>query len=224
MPAVQKNPGFDPVKSFAAVAKLTESTTILAIPSSLPFRTVADLVTHAKANPGKLNYGSAGVGNQTQLNAEVFKFKTGTDIVHIPYKSGAEMVSSLLTGESQLAFLDMSILLPQIEAGKIRPLAVTSRARHPAMPDVPTMIESGVPDFSAVFWTGVLAPAQTPKAIVDKLNAALNRGLAAPGILELLARIKAEPKPATPREFADYVASEAQKWKDAVRLAGIEPE
>ena len=102
VPAVQKNPGFDPVRSFAAVAKLTESTTVLAIPAQLPFRSVAELVAHAKANPGKLNYGSAGVGNQTQLNAEVFKFKTGTEIVHIPYKSGAEMVSSLLTNEASL--------------------------------------------------------------------------------------------------------------------------
>ncbi len=224
VPAVQKNPGFDPVKSFAAVAKLTESTTVLAIPAQLPFRTVAELVAHAKANPGKLNYGSAGVGNQTQLNAELFKFKTGADIVHIPYKSGAEMVASLLANETQLAFLDMSILLPQIEAGKIRALAVTSRVRHPAMPDAPTMIESGVPEFSAVFWTGVLAPAETPQPIVDKLNAALNRGLDAPDIRELLSRIKAEAKPASPREFADYVASEAQKWRDAVKLAGIEAE
>ena len=224
LPAVMKNPGFDPVRSFSAVAKLTESTTMLAIPAELPFRTVADLVAFAKANPRKLNFASAGVGNQTQLNAEVFKFKTGTDIVHIPYKSGAEMVAALLANEAQLAFLDMSILLPQIESGKIRPLAVTSRARHAAMPDVPTMIESGVPDFSASFWTGVLAPAESPAPIVDKLNAALNRGLDAPDIREMLSRIKAEPKPATPGEFGEFVAAEARKWLDAVKLAGIEPE
>ena len=224
VPAVQKNPGFDPVKSFAPVAKLTESTTMLAVPYDAPFKTVAELAAYARANPAKLNFASAGVGNQTQLNAELFKFKTGVNITHIPYKSGAEMVTALLTNQAQLAFLDMSILLPQIEDKKVRPLAVTSRVRHPLFPDLPTMIEAGVPDFAASFWTGVLAPAGTPEPVVNKLNAALNAGLATSEVRELLSRITAEPRPQTPAEFGAYVEAEAIKWRDAVKLAGIEPE
>ena len=224
VPAVQKNPGFDPVKSFAAVAKLTESTTMLAVPFDAPFKSISELVAFSKANPTKLNYASAGVGNQTQLNAEVFKFKTGASIAHVPYKSGAEMVSALLANEAQVAFLDMSIVLPYIEDKKIRPLAVTSRMRHAMFPDLPTMVEAGVPDFSASFWTGVLAPAGTPKPIVDRLNAALNAGLGTSEVRELLNRIVAEPRSQTPAEFAAFIDAEAQKWRDAVKLAGIEPE
>lgn len=224
VPAVQKNPGFDPVKSFAPVAKLTESTTVLAAPYDAPFRTVPELVAYAKANPAKLNYASAGVGNQTQLNAELFKYRTGASIAHIPYKSGAEMVTSLLGNQAQIAFLDLSIVLPHMVDNKLRVLAVTSPARRPDLPDVPTMIEAGVPDFTASFWTGVLAPAGTPPAIVTKLNAALNAGLATADVRDTLKRIAVEPRPQTPAEFGDYVASEARKWRDAVQLAGIETE
>ena len=224
VPAVQKNPGFDPVKSFQAVGRLTESTTVLAVPANAPFKTVSELVAYAKANPDKLSYASAGIGNQTQLNAELFKAKTGTKIVHIPYKSGAEMVTSLLTGQAQLEFVDMSIILSQVEAGQIRVLAVTSPTRRSAWPDLPTMIESGVPDFTASFWTGVLAPAGTPKPIVVKLNSALNKGLESPEVKELLARIKTDPRPQTPEEFASFVAAEATKWRQAVETAGIQPE
>jgi tripartite-type tricarboxylate transporter receptor subunit TctC len=224
VPAVQKNPGFDAVKSFAPVAKLTEATPMLTVPYDAPFRTVAELVAYAKANPHKLNYASAGVGNQTQLNAELFKFKTGTDIVHVPYKSGAEMMSAILSNDAQIAFLDMSTVLPQLEAKKARALAVTSRARHPRFPDVPTMVEAGVPDFYSSFWTGVLAPAGTPNAIVERLNAVLNEGLKATEMRDMLARISADPSTQTPAEFGAFVAAEGQKWRDAVALAGITAE
>ena len=134
LPAAMKNPGFDPDKSFAPISKLTESTAVLVAPPSLPANTVGELVAFAKANPGKLNYSSAGMGNQTHLNGEVFKVKAGIDIVHVPYKSGAEMVTSLLSNQAQLSFIDMSILLPLIKEGKLKPLAVTAGRRHPALP------------------------------------------------------------------------------------------
>src|SRR5689334_19766015 len=159
VPALVKNPGYDPIKSFAPVAKVADSTLVLVVPAALPVSSVKDFVAYAKANAGKLSYASAGAGNQTQLLAELFKSKTGTDLVHVPYKSGAEMVTAILGGQVQMAFPDISILLPLIREGKLKALAVTSLARHPGLPDVPTMGESGIADFVMTFWSGVIAPA-----------------------------------------------------------------
>lgn len=223
LPAAIKNPGFDPVTSFAPISKLTESTAVLVVPPSLPANTVGELIAFAKANPGKLNYASAGIGNQTHLNGEVFKLKAGVDIVHVPYKSGAEMVTSLLSNQTQLSFIDISILLPLIKEGKLKPLAVTAGRRHPALPDVPTLTESGV-QHVATFWTGVLAPAATPPAIVETLSGALNAGLLTPAVHDTLEKVGAATSPISPKEFRAFIASEHQKWKDAVRLAGIQPE
>lgn len=223
LPAAIKNPGFDPDKSFAPLSKLTESTAVLVAPPSLAANTVGELVAFAKANPGKLNYSSAGVGNQTHLNGEVFKAKAGIDIVHVPYKSGAEMVTSLLSNQAQLSFIDISILLPLIKEGRLKPLAVTAGRRHPALPDVPTLTESGV-QHVATFWTGVLAPAETPPAILDALSGALNAGLVTPAVREALERVGAATNPISRAEFKTFIASEHQKWKDAVQLAGVQPE
>ncbi len=224
LPAVQANAGFDPVKSFSPIAKVTESTTLLVTAGDAPFKSVAELVTYAKANPQKINYASAGIGNQTQLNAELFKFKTKTMMQHIPYKSGNEMLTSLLTKDTQLAFLDMSFVLPYIKENKLRALAVTGKNRHPKLPDVPTMVEAGVPDFYASFWTGILAPTGTPIAIVAKLNAAINAGIMTPEMRSMLANISAEPTPQTAQEFGGFIAAEHQKWRDIVRTAGITAE
>ena len=168
VPALMKNPGYDPIKSFAPVAKVADSTLVLVVPASLPVTSVQDFVAYAKANPGKLSFASAGVGNQTQLLAELFKSKAGLDIVHVPYKSGAEMVTAILGEQVQMAFPDVSILIPLIREGKLKALAVTSAKRHPQLPDVPTMIESGIPDYIMTFWSGVVAPAGTPAEIVDR--------------------------------------------------------
>ena len=223
LPAAIKNPGFDPVASFAPLSKLTESTAVLVAPPSLSANTVSELIAYAKANPGKLNYASAGIGNQTHLNGEVFKAKAGIDIVHVPYKSGAEMVTSLLSNQAQLSFIDMSILLPLIREGKLKPLAVTASRRHPALPDVPTLTESGI-QHVATFWTGVLAPAETSPAVVKALSEALNAGLVTSTVRETLERVGAATSPISPTEFKTFIASEHQKWKDAVQLAGIQPE
>ena len=223
LPAAMKNPGFDPDKSFAPISKLTESTAVLVAPPSLAANTVGELVAFAKANPGKLNYSSAGIGNQTHLNGEVFKVKAGIDIVHLPYKSGAEMVTSLLSNQAQLSFIDISILLPLIKEGKLKPLAVTAGRRHPALPDVPTLTESGI-QHVATFWTGVLAPANTSPAIVETLSGALNAGLVTPAIHETFERVGAATSPISPAEFKAFIASEHQKWKDAIQLAGVQPE
>ena len=199
LPALVKNPGFDPIRSFAAVAKIADSTSVLVVPAAFPAKSVADFVAYARANPGKLSYASAGAGNQTQLSAELFKAKAGIDVVHVPYKSGAEMVTAILSEQVQLAFPDISIVLPLTREARLRALAVTSATRHPQLPDVPTITESGIGDFSLTFWTGVVAPAATPQAVVDILNGAINSGLKSAPMQEALAQMGAVQVPWRPR-------------------------
>jgi tripartite-type tricarboxylate transporter receptor subunit TctC len=221
VPAVYKNPGYDSLKSFAPIAKIADSTTILVVPAQFPANTVQELIAYAKAHPGKLNYSSAGAGNQTQLVAELFKLKAGVDIVHVPYKSGAEMVTSILSDQAQVSFPDISILLPLILEKKIKALAVTGTQRHPALPDVPTMIESGIPDFVATFWTGVVAPAGTPPDAIQKLNGAINDGLRSPQVTDTLTKMGLQGDPKSPQEFAAFILAETRKWSAVAKIAGV---
>jgi tripartite-type tricarboxylate transporter receptor subunit TctC len=191
------------------------------VPATFPANSVQEFVAYAKANPGRLSFASAGVGNQTQLLAELFKSKAGLDIVHVPYKSGAEMVTAILGEQVQIAFPDVSILIPLIREGKLKALAVTSAKRHPQLPDVPTMIESGVPDYVMTFWSGVVAPAGTPTEIVDRLNTAINDGLASTGVRENLAKVGSEASPGSPQDFADFITAETKKWSAVARTAGL---
>jgi tripartite-type tricarboxylate transporter receptor subunit TctC len=223
LPAAIKDPGFDPNASFAPIAKLTESAAVLVVPNSLPVNTLGELVAYAKAKPGKLDYASAGVGNQTHLNAEVFRAKAGIDLVHVPYKSGAEMVTAILANQAQVAFPDVSILLPLIREHKLKPLAITAERRHPALPNVPTLIECGI-DHVATFWTGVLAPAGTSPEIVTRLNDVINAGLSTVSVREALERTGAAASPLSPAAFKALIAAEHQRWKDALQPAGIKPE
>jgi tripartite-type tricarboxylate transporter receptor subunit TctC len=221
VPALMKNPGYDPIKSFTPVAKIADSTLVLVVPATLPANSVQEFVAYAKANPGRLSFASAGVGNQTQLLAELFKSKAGLDIVHVPYKSGAEMVTAILGEQVQMAFPDVSILIPLIREGKLKALAVTSASRHPQLPDVPTMIESGIPDYIMTFWSGVVAPAGMPAEIVNRLNTAINDGLTSASVRENLAKVGSVASPGTPQDFADFIAAETRKWSAVARMAGI---
>jgi tripartite-type tricarboxylate transporter receptor subunit TctC len=221
VPALMKNPGYDPIKSFAPVAKVADSTLVLVVPATLPANSVQEFVVYAKANPGRLSFASAGVGNQTQLLAELFKSKAGLDIVHVPYKSGAEMVTAILGEQVQMAFPDVSILIPLIREGKLKALAVTSASRHPQLPDVPTMIESGIPDYIMTFWSGVVAPAGMPAEIVNRLNTAINDGLTSASVRENLAKVGSVASPGTPQDFADFIAAETRKWSAVAKMAGI---
>ncbi len=221
VPALMKNPGYDPIKSFAPVAKVADSTLVLVVPATFPANSVQEFVAYAKANPGRLSFASAGVGNQTQLLAELFKSKAGLDIVHVPYKSGAEMVTAILSEQVQMAFPDVSILIPLIREGKLKALAVTSASRHPQLPDVPTMIESGIPDYIMTFWSGVVAPAGVPAEIVNRLNTAINDGLTSASVRENLAKVGSQASPGTPQEFADFIAAETKKWSAVAKMAGI---
>ena len=224
VPALVKNPGYDPVTSFAPVAKISDSTTVLVVPPSFPPNSVAELIAYAKANPGKLSYASAGYGNQTQLAAELLLARAGIKAVHVPYKSGAEMVTAVLSEQVQMTFPDISILLPLIQEKKIKALAVTSAKRHPQLPDVPTMTESGIADYVTTFWTGVIVPAGTPPDIVNKLNAAINDGLRSSVVQDSLGRAGAQPAPGSPQEFGKFIADETRKWSAIAATSGMKAE
>ncbi len=210
VPALVKNPGYDPIKSFAPVAKVADSTLVLIAPPNLPASSVQEFIAYAKANGGKLSYASAGAGNQTQLLAELFKSKAGIDVV--------------LGEQMHMGFPDISILLGLIREGKLKALAVTSASRHPELPDVPTMVESGIPDFVMTFWSGVVAPAGTPASIVDKLNGAISDGLKSQQMRESLARVGAQGNPGSPQDFAGFIAAETVKWSAVAKTAGISPD
>jgi tripartite-type tricarboxylate transporter receptor subunit TctC len=224
LPALVKNPGFDSVTSFAPVAKISDSMAVLVVPPSLPANSIAELVAYAKANPGKLSYASAGYGNQTQLAAELLLARAGIKAVHVPYKSGAEMVTAVLGEQVQMSFPDVSILLALIQEKKLKALAVTSAARHPQLPDVPTMAESGIADYVTTFWTGVIVPAGTPPDIVNKLNVAINDGLKSPLVQDSLGKVGAQPAPGSPQDFGKFIAEEMRKWSAIAQTAGLSPQ
>ena len=224
VPALVKNPGYDPIKSFAPVAKISDSTTILIVPPSFPANSVAELVAYAKANPGKLSYSSAGYGNQTQLAAELLLARTGIKAVHVPYKSGAEMVTAILSEQVEMSFPDVSILLPLIADKKVKALAVTSAKRHPQLPNVPTMAESGISNYVTTFWTGVVVPAGTAPDVVSKLNLAINDGLKSQLMQDSLGKAGAQAAPGSPQDFGNFIAEETRKWSAIAQTAGISPE
>jgi tripartite-type tricarboxylate transporter receptor subunit TctC len=211
---------FDPQRAFAPVATVVIDKSALVVRPSLPVKTIGELVTYAKAHPGTLTYGSA-IGIGPHFIAELFKIKSGTDIVHIPYRGGAPMVADLVAGQIDMTVNGKSVLLPQIQAGKLRALAVSAGERWSELPDVPTLVETGYMDapYDTVF--GVLAPAGTPAAVIEKLNATINEGLRSPEVRTLLAKIGIEPIIMTPREFADLIAREVPKWAAIVKATGV---
>jgi tripartite-type tricarboxylate transporter receptor subunit TctC len=221
VPAVTNNRDYDPGKVFIPVAKVSQNYEVLVVHPTFAAKSVAELVALAKANPGKLNFGSAGHGNTTHLAAELFKLKTGTDIVHVPYKGAADAATGVLGGQVQMFFGDIAGMLPLLHQGTLRALAISSDMRSPLLPDLPTMIESGVPDYVVLTYVGVVAPAGTAPGIVGKLNAAINESLTAPEVAAAFAKLGAEVRPASPRDFADFLAAETQKWSSLARAANI---
>jgi tripartite-type tricarboxylate transporter receptor subunit TctC len=219
-PALYKNAGYDPVKSFTAVAAVSSGALVLVVAPSMPAKTVKELVAYAKANPGKLNYGS-GLGTPPHVAWGLFKLQTHTDILFVPYQGAAPAITDLLGGRNHMTIDAIGVLLAHIRDNKVRALAVTSPTRSADLPDVPTMAESGYPDFLMTFWTGVMAPAGTPQAIVSRLNTAINDGLRSAEMKERLARFQVEPKPGSPADFAAFIAAEGRKWADVIAAANI---
>jgi tripartite-type tricarboxylate transporter receptor subunit TctC len=220
MPAIVRYRDYDTLKSFAPVAKLTEGYEVLVVAPNGP-SSVRELVAAARANPGKLNFGSAGFGNLTHLSGELLKLRTRIDIVHIPYKGAPEAQTALLAGQIQMMFGEVAGLLPLVRAGRLRALGVASETRNALAPELPTLIEGGLPDFVALTFTGLVAPAGTPSATVGKLNGAINQVLAEPQVRTALARLGAEIRPGTPEDFAAFLASQKKQWDAVVSEAHI---
>src|SRR5215471_1838145 len=214
----------DPDKGFAPIAALGTTSNLLIVNPALPVKSVQELIALARAKPGKLNYASAGIGTPPHLIGEMFKQRLGLDVVHIPYKGGGPSVAATVAGETQFSFENPASSLPLVEAGQVRALASTSDRRSSQMPDVPTMIEAGVADFTSVSFTGVVAPAGTPGAIVDRLNAAINAGLQSPEIASTLVKLGVDAKISSPQEFAAFLAKERDKWAAVIRAAGVQPQ
>ena len=223
VPFVFHNVDYDPIKSFVPIAGVSNGPMVVVIHPSVPAKTVQQLVAYAKANPGKLNYGS-GIASPPHLAWALFTQVTGADIFYVPYRAMASAMTDLVAGEIQMMIDGTGPLLPYIQDGKARALAVTGKTRSPEFPDLPTMIESGYPDYVLTFWTGVLAPVGTPSAIVTKLNAVINDSLRSPEVQAHLARFNVEANLTTPQEFAAFIAAEADKWGGIVKRTGIKVE
>jgi tripartite-type tricarboxylate transporter receptor subunit TctC len=197
---------------------------LLAVSPTTPFHSVKELIAYAKENPGKLLNASSSNGSPGHVDGELFKFMTGTDIVHVPYKGGAGAINDLIAGRVQIMFESLNSIAPFARAGQVRALAVTGDHRSPAFPDLPTVAEAGVPGYAAPSWTGVVAPAGTPKPIIDKLNAAANKALQSDAFKSKIAQIGDDVTGGTPEDFTALISSEYKKWGEVIQRAGIKLE
>jgi tripartite-type tricarboxylate transporter receptor subunit TctC len=223
-PVVYKNVGYDPVKSFAPVAMLGTTSNFFIVHPAFAAKSVPELIALAKASPGKFNYASPGSGTPPHLISEMLKLKAGIDIVHVPYKGGGPASHAVVGGDVQMTFENPTVSLPLVQGGKVRALAVTSEKRSAQAPDVPTMIESGVADFVSVSFTGVVAPAATPGAIIARLNFAINESIKSAEIEAALTKLAVEPRIGSPEDFAAFLAQERERWSAVIKAAGVKVE
>src|SRR3954468_7470248 len=223
-PAIYKNLPYDPVTSFAPVSLMAIVPSVLVVNPSLPVTNAAELIAYAKAHPGKLAYGSAGSGSTSHLTTEYFKLVTGTDILHVPYKGVGPMLTDLVSGQLSMGLNGAPAVMAHVNAGRLRPLAVTSVRRLEALPQVPTLDEAGVHGFDASGWYGVVAPAGTPQAIVARLNAEIGRAMQTPELRSRLDSEGALPAPGTPEAFAAFIRAEIARWDAVLKRAGVQPQ
>ncbi|MBI3068105.1 MAG: tripartite tricarboxylate transporter substrate binding protein [Betaproteobacteria bacterium] len=220
-PSLQKKLPFDPYRDFAPVTRVSVTPGLLLAHPSVPAKTVRDLVALAKTRPGALSFGSAGIGSASHLAGELLKMLAGVDMLHVPYKGSSQVSTALISGEVSLALVNPVSTLPHVKAGKLRVLAVTTAERSPLLPAVPTIAESGVRGYENSIWTGLLAPAATPKAIITRLHAEFVKALRAPEVVERLAVDGAQPHPDSPERFAAYLRAEIEKMAKVIKRAGI---
>jgi tripartite-type tricarboxylate transporter receptor subunit TctC len=219
-PMIHKNAGYD-ASSFASIALVAETPQVLVVNAQTPFKSVADLVAYAKANPGKLNYSTGGVGTLPHLNAELFKSVSGTNILHVPYKGGGPALTAVVAGEVQMTFDTVSTSLQLIQDGKLRALAIVGPKRAPEVSDVPAMPEIGFPSVTSGAWTALMAPRDTPPAIIAKLNVATNAVLQGDAMKTALSKLGAQPRGGASQDLTDHIRRETEKWKPIVAALNL---
>ncbi len=219
-PSLYAKMPYDAAKDFAPITLIAITPNVLVVNAASPVNNVREFIAYAKANPGKLSFGSGSSGSAGHLAGELFKVETGTDAVHIPFKGGAPATQALLAGDTQFMFDNLANAMAQVKAGKLKALAVTTARRSPLVPDLPTMAEAGLPGFDISTWYGLFAPAGTPPAIVAKWNAEVTKILNTPDVRARLVADGAEPAPNTPEQFAQMIASELVKYARIVKISG----
>jgi tripartite-type tricarboxylate transporter receptor subunit TctC len=217
------NKSFKLMRDFVPVASVMTSELVMVVHPSVPVKTVQEFIALAKAKPGKLNYASSGVGSNYHMAGELFKNVTGTDMQHVPYKGSTGARNDIISGQVEMMFDSVPSVAPMIQAGRVRALATTGKQRSAILPDVPTLIESGVPH-EATIWLGVMVPTGTPQAIVELLNTEINKVLVRPDVRESWEKLGAVPVVMKPDEFGRYVQSEIDKWAKVIQVSGIKPE
>ncbi|GAA0523422.1 tripartite tricarboxylate transporter substrate binding protein [Pigmentiphaga sp. GD03639] len=220
-PALYPDVGYDPIKDFRGVVRIVHNPLMMVVDPALPVRTVADLVDYAKARPGKLNYATGGLGSSPHMSVELFKKVSGVELTPVHYKGDSAAIVDLLGGQVQMMMSSISGLLPNVQNGKLRPIAVTGRTRSPTMPDLPTIAESGYPDFEVITWFGLVAPARTPDAVVARLNREVLQVLKQPEVREKLTGMGFEVVPNSAEAFSRFMAEENVKWGSLVRELGL---
>jgi tripartite-type tricarboxylate transporter receptor subunit TctC len=218
-----RNLPYDALRDFAPITQIGALPLILIVHPSLPARSVKELIAIAKARPGQLSYASSGVGSATHMTTELFRMMAGIDIVHVPYKGSGQAMVDLIGGQVALAFDQITSSQPQVEAGKLRALAVTSAKRFPSVPKLPTVAEAGLPGYESVSWNGLAAPANTPREIINRVQAEVARALQAPDIKERFFKDGIEGVASTPEQFTAHIRAERAKWEKVVDAAGIKP-
>jgi tripartite-type tricarboxylate transporter receptor subunit TctC len=219
-PYVYSKLPYDPLKDLAPVIITTSQPSVLAVTATLPIKSVKELVAYAKANPGKLNFASVGNGSSSQLTMELLKSDAGIDIVHVPFNGSPPAVTATIQGETQMLFAVMAPLQAQIQAGKLRAIAVTTAKRFPLLPDIPTIAEAGYPGFEALAWNGILVAAGTPKSIIQRLNIEINAILKDPSVKGALNAQGFDLIGGTPEEFGNLIRSESEKWAPVIKKTG----
>jgi tripartite-type tricarboxylate transporter receptor subunit TctC len=223
-PAVKKNLGYDAIKDFTPIAMLGGTPNLLVAARAVPVDTLQELVAYGKANPGKLNYGTSGVGTLNHLLMEQFKHAAAVPILAVPYRSIGQAFTDAMGGQIQVIFPGLAAAMPHVRSGAFKPLAVTGDKRHPLLPNVPTFKESGYEGFNGLTWYGIVGPAKLPESIIKKLNEEINKVLAAPDLRDTFAAEALNVMPMTPPQFGKYIADEIAHWTEVARTSKIEAE
>ncbi len=221
IPAVSGSAGYDPVKDFAPIIRITEGFQMLVVHPDSPWNTLKDFVDYAKANPGKINYGHTGPGGLPHLAGELFQWRSGTKLTAISYRSGGESTTAVLSKAIDATFENIAILQGIAREGKLRALAAQNKTRSPLLPDIPTMAEAGVPNCEANTFFGLVAPSGTSPTIIKKISDAMNEGLANPAVQKSITALGSDAKPNSPTEFAAYIAAQHKKWVEVGKAAGV---